>query len=354
MRHNRKIKNLLFYILFFTVANCYGQYSITGQIDAEQSKIVYLSLLGFNEETMITNEQILFATKTDSNGNFKFEGQLLSEKNKLYRIHSNIREIDGLQLIRDSIRNNYRNFIFSNTDTVNFYSDNSNWFSRMENSNPADLEWHKLKRFIHSFSNDFPVRNKEAREQSSNDLSLKLKRFSNDSLSHPLVKLLAFNDIKSDGFNIENDYKENPEFYRELREELKEYYSGASYYLQFQDELSKTDYLVVQQKYEFHKRLNYILGLLVLVLILFSVFLFQKRDKSQSGEIQNGTEAVSLTSQEQKIARLIISEKSNKEIANELFISLSTVKTHIRNLYAKLNVNSRNELSKKIKNHPGD
>ena len=39
-------------------------------------------------------------------------------------------------------------------------------------------------------------------------------------------------------------------------------------------------------------------------------------------------------------------DKTNKEIASELFISLSTVKTHINNLNKKLNVTSRKELKR--------
>jgi len=47
---------------------------------------------------------------------------------------------------------------------------------------------------------------------------------------------------------------------------------------------------------------------------------------------------------------LILQGKSNKEIANELFISLSTVKTHITNIYNKLKVSSRQELLRKTQN----
>ena len=61
-----------------------------------------------------------------------------------------------------------------------------------------------------------------------------------------------------------------------------------------------------------------------------------------------------LTSQEETVAELILNDKSNKEIATELFISLNTVKTHIRNLYAKLEVSNRGEFVEKYKNHPRD
>ncbi|WP_265821266.1 response regulator transcription factor [Geovibrio ferrireducens] len=51
-----------------------------------------------------------------------------------------------------------------------------------------------------------------------------------------------------------------------------------------------------------------------------------------------------LTSRETEVLRLILTGKSNKAIADELFISESTVKTHTRNIFSKYNVNSRSEL----------
>lgn len=52
----------------------------------------------------------------------------------------------------------------------------------------------------------------------------------------------------------------------------------------------------------------------------------------------------SLSQREANIARLILDGRTNKEIASELNIEVSTVKTHVNNLYAKLKVGSRKEL----------
>lgn len=51
-----------------------------------------------------------------------------------------------------------------------------------------------------------------------------------------------------------------------------------------------------------------------------------------------------LTKMEYNILLLIWEGKSNKGIGEALFISINTVKTHIKNLYEKFNVSSRNEL----------
>jgi LuxR family maltose regulon positive regulatory protein len=41
------------------------------------------------------------------------------------------------------------------------------------------------------------------------------------------------------------------------------------------------------------------------------------------------------------VLRLIAADRSNQEIASELYLSVNTVKTHIQHIYEKLNVSSR-------------
>lgn len=51
-----------------------------------------------------------------------------------------------------------------------------------------------------------------------------------------------------------------------------------------------------------------------------------------------------LTVREQEVLQLILSGKSNREIAGALFISVNTVKTHARSIFSKYDVSSRAEL----------
>jgi DNA-binding CsgD family transcriptional regulator len=53
-----------------------------------------------------------------------------------------------------------------------------------------------------------------------------------------------------------------------------------------------------------------------------------------------------LSQREMDIVGLILSGKSNKEVALSLNIELSTVKTHVNNIYAKLGVNNRKDLDR--------
>lgn len=48
-----------------------------------------------------------------------------------------------------------------------------------------------------------------------------------------------------------------------------------------------------------------------------------------------------LSEREQEVLRLIAEGQSNQQIAQTLVVAESTIKTHLNNIYAKLNVNSR-------------
>ena len=53
-----------------------------------------------------------------------------------------------------------------------------------------------------------------------------------------------------------------------------------------------------------------------------------------------GGEYIGLTQREKEIIKLIAREKTNQEMADELFVSLETIKSHRKNLMTKLNVKS--------------
>jgi DNA-binding NarL/FixJ family response regulator len=56
-----------------------------------------------------------------------------------------------------------------------------------------------------------------------------------------------------------------------------------------------------------------------------------------------------LSERQKEVYDLIISGKTNKEIMTELFIEQSTLKSHINQIYKKLNIKSRSELKSKLK-----
>ncbi|MGI6630246.1 MAG: LuxR C-terminal-related transcriptional regulator [Bacillota bacterium] len=72
---------------------------------------------------------------------------------------------------------------------------------------------------------------------------------------------------------------------------------------------------------------------------------YDNMSMSQKAEIIQRTKTLEeLTAREQEVLQHILSGKSNREIAETLFISENTVKTHARNILSKYDVSSRAEL----------
>lgn len=82
----------------------------------------------------------------------------------------------------------------------------------------------------------------------------------------------------------------------------------------------------------------------IAILFLIAGFVISKNEplaKNDTGTHQDLL--LNLTSRELSIFRLIIAGKSNKEIAAINYVEVSTIKTHINNIYAKLGLHSRRE-----------
>jgi len=82
---------------------------------------------------------------------------------------------------------------------------------------------------------------------------------------------------------------------------------------------------------------------------------YERMDPQQQKTIIGQTTMISpLTQREHEVLQQILSGKSNKEIATTLYITESTVKTHVRNIYSKYDVGTRAELiSTLLKNQAG-
>jgi DNA-binding NarL/FixJ family response regulator len=56
----------------------------------------------------------------------------------------------------------------------------------------------------------------------------------------------------------------------------------------------------------------------------------------------------SLTAREREIAELVANGRTNREVAEQLVLSNKTIEAHLRNIYAKLGVRSRVELTRRV------
>jgi DNA-binding CsgD family transcriptional regulator len=347
------LKRILPFIIVLIGNYCYGQYSISGYLDTpEKNKRVYLSLLQFDEVNASHPDQILTTTVTDSLGYFSFEGSLLSDKHALYRIHTNIDEgIDGMQKYDTDTLKNFHNFIFTNNDTIYFEKNKKYWFSSNDNTNPVDKEWNAYGSYVEKLRLELlDFNNEKIIEQSTQQFLGELKSYVIAKKTHPLTTLVLLGSLPKSAFK--KDLSDHAEFYDQLQSNLNDYYKNSSYAIQYKNLLTDLYKSETQEELSFFKKLSY--GLVSLCLLFLGGMIFLSIKLKQASSIQSVPVDFSLTTQEEKVAEFMIENKSNKEIASELFISLNTVKTHIRNLYAKLEVSNRTEFVEKYKNHPRD
>ena len=71
----------------------------------------------------------------------------------------------------------------------------------------------------------------------------------------------------------------------------------------------------------------------------------------QDEDLAGFYERFELSKREREIVRLMLTGKSNKEIAGELFVSTHTVKNHVYNIYQKLHVSSRLHFIRIVQDH---
>ena len=65
----------------------------------------------------------------------------------------------------------------------------------------------------------------------------------------------------------------------------------------------------------------------------------------------NKNRPIALSEREFEVLQQIYEGKTNQQMAEHLFVSVNTIKTHITSIYTKLNVNSRTAAIAKIRSY---
>ncbi len=86
--------------------------------------------------------------------------------------------------------------------------------------------------------------------------------------------------------------------------------------------------------------------ILSIVIILFFLLYFQSKKTTDNESLKGISIKYKLSMQEEKVLNLLLQDKSNQEIANELYLSINTIRNHVANIYKKTGMKKK-ELKEK-------
>ena len=339
-------KHLYFLLYILCVFKLQAQFEFSGTVSEDfiNSTVYLTSIDDYNKSTLFLTEQIIQESNINSSGNFAFKGNFLSEKNKFYKIYidkCNESVTDYNHLLNHCDDSNFIIFIANNNDKINFPLNSfSQMFCDLKYSRIQNVAIHKIDSIQEVLLTPLLDTKSDAqRKIIYNNYFKSLQKYS-QSFDEPLVELYAYHlysDTKSFSRSYYLDDLKTSEYYNSLLVKLKSKYPKSQYTKQFKEDLKRDSINFKDDRFNFTTIL--LASLLALSLIINFILIRRKKKKKSILDYKTV-----LSPQEQKVFKLMNENYTNKEIGEQLFISLSTVKTHINNIYSKLSISSRKDI----------
>ncbi len=336
-----------FFLLLFVLPFCsYGQYQFSGKVNEEHiDGTIYLSVVdNYRKISGVFPEQIIDKVQANDDGVFIFNGDLLPAENRIYRIHVDACAED------DAANNHFTGhclnsqevvFIANNTSTIELpFGFDDEMFCKVVSQDERANAFLKIDSLKNDMRFAFGTFRSEANRKLNSQKWFTVLQNYGEKINEPLAELYSYAFFSDRTSNLYGYYLEdlkNSDYYDNLLARLEAKYPNAPYTTQYRAELQADKNILSPSAKASIPWWVYFLGTITLLSIIANFYFF--------GKVKNGKhiseKKQSLSAQEQKVLDLILADKSNKEIAAEIFVSVSTVKTHINNLYKKLGVKNR-------------
>jgi len=328
---NKTLKNIItiLFLLLFSQVNAFsenvGQISGNLILDDSWERKIYVSYIEtFEKEYAVANDLIIASADVDSLGNFKIDLNKIPLEWSFLRLHVVKKGVTPNSLIIGSPDENFIFLMAKRDSEIELYNMGgmpifSN--TRIEGADYMETFDHikKLSNYPNSIDYENSVIEKEFIKEV---VSEKLKVVAN-TCNNPLVSLYAIYQT-----DFQSDYLKDPEFYEAFLSKWEN--ENSSYFNSFQQKFP-----IANNNLANNKSTKYAILLVSAAGILFiSVFIYFKKKDQRVKQ---------LSIQERKIFDLIRNGLSNKEISAECNIELTTVKSHVSNIYSKLKIKSRKE-----------
>ncbi len=308
-------------------ASLAAQPQISGHILLDTTRwqpVAFLSIIpDFTQLHSVSNEAIIQKATINREGYFSFKADSLGSEDHLYRVHFSRQGDPQASLIIGGPDENHLFLIANNhSDVALNISGSSKLIRQMAFAgyppNQALLEINRIAAFLDTLDYYGPAVNRDFVRQAVYD---KLRQYA-DTCSNPLISLYALYHSR-----FESNYSTNPGYYEKYLRKWKR--EDSEYFVAFRAQLpvkEKSGWLFP--------------GFLILLVFAgTTLFLMLRRKKEPE---KNPYQTLSV--QERRIFGLLKDGRSNKEISDECGISLSTVKSHVNNIYSKLSISSRTDV----------
>lgn len=297
--------------------------SITGKLvtDASWSPTIYLSYIPTLEDrNRMSADMIIGSAEIDEEGCFSFDISYLPKENNLFRLHMVKHDDSPFSLIIGGKNENHMFLIANGSSTI--YIENDSADSLFEGvkftHSDENLLLSEINSIKHAYDSTQMVESPSKRQLMEVALDSELRLIA-DTCPDALVGLYA---IYSSHF--EENYSENKRYYKRYLKKWRK--TDSSYFEAFREKVSP-------------RKLSPILGAVLLLIAAFVLIYFFSRKKSETKPALLS----SLSVQERKVFAYLQEGMSNQQISDECNIGISTVKTHVRNVYSKLEISSRKE-----------
>ncbi|EDP72225.1 DNA-binding response regulator [Flavobacteriales bacterium ALC-1] len=327
---------------------CQAQYSFSGYVNPEEwENSVYLSIVeDYRKMSGVYAEQIIAKTTADETGFFEFKGNMLDDENRIYRIHvdkcsdtqQDLNHFNGHCSDSEELL-----FIAKNTDTLKLpFSFGNQVFCTVESNNPKANAFVK----IDSLKNDMRFAYGEFRSEANRKLNnkkwFKELQYFGEALDEPIAELYIYSYLSDRSSDLHSYYVEdlkNNSYYDKLKSRLVTSYPNAPYTKQYTNELEADRFMLEASNGDTGFNWSFYLYVVLGISFFLNVFFLYRIWKQKQSKTKDLKDR--LSKQEQVVLEHLLQDKTNKAIAESLFLSVSTVKTHTNNIYKKLNVQSR-------------
>ncbi len=320
------------------------------EIGDEWQPVVYLASLNSPEALFVASPDFIIAeTFIQPDGTFILKTENVKEDYMFYRLYL-VRGDNSVVEFNTTRNKNYIHLLLNRNSFIEIEAEIKSGAFEVLELNGSD-ECKAMLDFDKNYAQQKGLLAGELTKAKSTFLSHELevfiRNFVNES-SSAMVALYALYHIDAK----DTDFLRNSEFYFNFQERLEKDFPNTAYTQAYSELIVSLvgfrDFVCempgVQEKWK--DRALIIETILILILLIIIVWLLVIQRKTMRSQIKNESlqsAFYNLTSKQQEILELLAAGKTNKEIALDLFVELSTVKTHINNIYRQLGVTTRKE-----------